>query len=177
MKLLLSLILLNLAFTQYSIVQSDSKVEYSGKHPMHTFKGESSSIIIYSDCNKSKSICDLKFRVPIISLNSGNDNRDSNMLNYLEAFSYPEIILEADNFEVKEYNSKLSSFEITIHGVSQIVTMPLTVEKIGSNQYQVQSKFSILLDEFNIPIPKLLFIPIDNEIRVNVSLLIKEDSF
>ena len=55
--------------------------------------------------------------------------------------------------------------------------MPLTVEKIGSNQYQVQSKFSILLDEFNIPVPKLLFIPIDNEIRVNVSLLIKEDLF
>ena len=178
MKLLLPLILLNFIFSQYSIIQSDSKVEYSGKHPMHAFKGQSSAIILYSNCsNKDNSICDLKFKVPIISLNSGNDNRDSNMLNYLEAFSYPEIILEAQDFEIKEFSSKLNSFEFTIHGVSQVITIPLTIKKINSNHYQVQSKFSILLDEFNIPVPKLLFIPIDNEIRVNVSLLIKEDSF
>ena len=64
---------------------------------------------MYSNCNRDGFICDFQFKVPVISLNSGNDNRDSNMLNYLKAFSYPEIILDVQNFEIKEYNSKFTS--------------------------------------------------------------------
>ena len=143
---------------------------------MHTFSGQTSSVILYSNCNKDGFICDFQFKVPVISLNSGNDNRDSNMLNYLKAFSYPDIILDVQDFEIKEYSSKLNSFELTIHGVSQTINIPLTVEKINSNQYLVQSTFSILLDQFNVPIPKLLFVPINNEIRIKVNLLIAKEN-
>jgi len=173
MKILFYLILFNLTYSYYSIIQSDSKVEYSGRHPIHAFTGKSSSIMLLSDCDSSGDKCDLKFTVPVISLNSGNDNRDSNMLNYLEAFSYSGIILNIEDFMIMEYDSKSISCAITIHGVTQTIDIPLTVKQKSPNQYRASSTFSILLEEFDIPRPKLLFIPIDNEIRIKVDLLIK----
>ena len=175
MKILFYLILFNLTYSYYSIIQSDSEVEYSGRHPMHAFTGRSSSIILLSDCDNNRDKCDLRFTVPVISLNSGNDNRDSNMLNYLGAFSYSEIILNIEDFIIKEYNSDSIPCAITIHGVTQIINIPLTVKLKSSNQYTASSTFFILLEEFDIPRPKLLFVPIDNEIRIKVDLLIKRE--
>ena len=169
---LLYIILINLVFSNYSIVQSESKVEYFGSHPTHGFSGISSSILLVSDCSKNGDICDLKFKVPIISLNSGNDNRDSNMLNYLKAFSFPYAELNIFNFSVKEYDSEFISAEMTIGGVEQQISIPITLIKESAEEYKVQSSFTISLKQFGIEIPKLLFLPINSNIKINVSLLI-----
>jgi len=142
---------------------------------MHAFTGRSSSVMLLSDCDSNRDKCDLRFTVPVISLDSGNDNRDSNMLNYLEAFSYSEIILNIEDFIIKEYNSDSIPCTITIHGVTQAINIPLTVKQNSSDQYTASSTFLILLDDFDIPRPKLLFVSIDNEIRIKVDLLIKRE--
>ena len=115
----------------------------------------------------------MAFKVPVISLNSGNDNRDSNMLNYLDAFSYSQIILNVENFEIKEYDEEFISCEMAIHGINQQIDIPLTLSRVSPHQYKVYSSFIILLDQFNISVPKLLFIPIDNEIKIHIEFLIE----
>ncbi len=169
---LLYIILCNLIFSNYSIIQSDSMVRYSGSHPTHGFSGISSSVTIDSDCVDNNDVCDLIFKVPIISLNSGNDNRDSNMLNYLKAFSYPYIEVNFPDFLVKGYENDFIQCEIMIAGITKSLSIPLSLFKNNNNQYKVYSSFEISLKDFNIDLPKLLFIPIDSNIIINVDLLI-----
>ena len=173
MRLILHIIFFSLILGNYSVIQSDSKVEYFGRHPMHGFSGSSSSITLFSECDKIGDLCDLMFKVPIISLNSGNDNRDSNMLNYLKAFSYPEVILSIDDFVIKEYIEEVIPCHMFISGMEQQVDVPLSLSKVSENQYKAETSFMISLNQFNIDIPKLLFIPIDNEIKINVEFLIE----
>ena len=176
MKFFFHIILFSLIFGNYSIIQSESNVKYFGNHPIYNFAGSSSSITLLSDCNDSKNICDITFKIPVISLNSGNDSRDSNMLNSLEAFSYSEIILKIENFIIKEYDLEIIPFEVIIHGISQEINIPLTLSKLSKINYKVSSTFSIFLDNFNIELPKLLFIPIDNEIKIQVQILIAKEN-
>jgi len=176
MKLLYIILIINLIFGSYSIIESNSQVEYFGSHPMHGFSGESSSIILLSDCNDLGNLCDLIFKIPIMSLNSGNDNRDSNMLNYLKAFSYPTISLSIANFSVREYDEEIIICEMTISGMTQEVQIPLTLLDVSKNEirYKAESSFIISLNQFNIDIPKLLFIPISPDIKVDIELLIEK---
>jgi len=171
MNISIYIIFISFVFSNYSIIQSDSNIKYFGSHPMHSFSGQSSSITLLSECNKDD-FCDFTFKVPIISLNSGNDNRDSNMLNYLKVFSYPEIILNVENFSIKEYSDEILSCEMIIAGMSQQINIPLSLLEISKNKYRVNSFFTISLEEFSVEIPKLLFIPIDDEIKIEVDLLI-----
>ena len=119
MRLFFFIIFLNLIFSNYSIIQSESEIKYFGSHPIYSFTGLSSSIILFSDCNNLDNSCDFKFKVPIISLNSGNDNRDNDMLNCLDFFSYPEIILDVENFIVRDYKEEFILADLSIHGISQ----------------------------------------------------------
>ena len=86
MKIIVLSILVNFIFCDYLINNSNSEVKYFGVHPFHEWSGTSSSIKMSASCNENNTICDLIFKVPIISLNSGNDNRDNNMLKHLNAF-------------------------------------------------------------------------------------------
>ena len=174
MRLVPIIILINLIFS-YSIIQSESNLQYFGSHPIHNFSGSSSSIILFSDCNEFSDECNFKFSIPIISLNSGNDNRDSNMLNYLEAFSYPEISLTVENFKIKNYKEELIPVDIKIHGMEQTINIPLTLVESLDRHYIAKSSFSILLSDFNVEIPKLLFLPISNEIIIKVQVAITKD--
>ena len=178
MTYIISILFINIILSNYNIIQSESSIEYFGSHPTHNFSGHASVIQLLSDCNKSntKGLCDLEFKAPIISLNSGNDNRDNNMLNYLKAFSYPEIKMYFDNFEVKEYSGEFIDGSIYIHGVNLDISIPLVVSNQLNDKYVVSSTFSIYLDQFNINIPKLLFIPINNEIQIKVELLIEKNN-
>jgi len=174
MRLFFLIIFLNLIFSNYSIIQSESEIKYFGSHPIYSFAGSSSSIILFSDCNNPDNSCDFKFKIPIISLNSGNGSRDNDMLNCLDFFSYPEIILDVENFIVRDYKEEFILADLSIHGISQGIQVPLTLVKISPGNYKVNSEFSILLNEFNVDIPKLLFLPINNEIKIEVQLSIKE---
>ena len=175
MRIIFYIICSSLIFGNYSVIQSGSKVEYFGSHPTHGFSGYSSSITLIADCNEGASVCDLQFSIPIISLNSGNDNRDSNMLNYLKAFSYPEIKLNVSDFLIKDYDGDFISCELNISGITQQIEIPLTLLKKNKNQHRAQSSFAISLDQFGIDIPKLLFIPIDSNIKILIDFLIESE--
>ena len=61
---------------------------------------------------------------------------------------------------------------MTIGGVEQQISIPITLIKESAEQYKVQSSFTISLKQFGIELPKLLFLPINSNIKINVSLLI-----
>lgn len=175
MKYLKYIIFFSLAFSEYLIDESKSKVMYYGNHPLHSWVGKTSSIMIKSECKSNKKLnCNFEFRIPFMSFYSGNDNRDSNMLYNVNAFLHPDIIMTFNDFIIRELNNIYIKGKLSINGILREIEIPLNIYAISENRYSIQSFFSISLDEFNIKTPKLLFLSIDNDIKIEVSLLVNK---
>jgi len=101
MRFCIFLILMGLLFPNFKIDREQSNITYTGSHPFHAWTGKTSQITIESDCTKNSSSCDASFSIPLMSFISGNDNRDSNMLFYVEAFSYPHVKILFSNLNIK----------------------------------------------------------------------------
>ena len=70
-------------------IKNNSKITYYGYHYTKNWEGASNKIrgkIHYDFTSNSVNNCSL--RVNLSTFDSGNSNRDSNMLTYLEAFNY-----------------------------------------------------------------------------------------
>ena len=91
-----------LLFGQTFEVSKASKITYYGSHYAHDWEGHSSGIsgrILYDADDQTANSCSL--RVYLTTFDSGNSNRDSNMLTYLDAFQYPDIMFAANEISVK----------------------------------------------------------------------------
>ena len=81
---------------------------------------------------------------------------------YLETDKYPECIFKGT------LDGDTAKGEITLHGVTKKIQIPASINEDG-DRITIQSEFKILLQEFKIKIPRLLFKNIAEEIEVKVS--------
>ncbi len=95
MKKLIFILFFQFLFSQAIPVEIDlekSFLSYEGKHPAHSWKGISKDIkgsFIFDKDQPILSSVDLY--VPVFSFDSGNSNRDSNMLDVVEDYFYPSV--------------------------------------------------------------------------------------
>ena len=95
------------------------------------------------------------------------------MLKHLNAFINPEIILEKKKFVIQEYNNTIEC-SLTINGETRKTNIPLIVKKTTDTKYTIYSTFNIFLSNFEVKLPKLLFIPIADKIEIDVKLTIED---
>mgnify|MGYP001316933306 CR=1 FL=1 len=174
MKYFYYIIFLSLAFSGYVVNESESKVIYYGSHPLHDWSGESKSIKLNTECQyEDMKACNIEFEIPLLSFYSGNDNRDSNMLHYLNAYNHPNVIMNFDNFIISDYFDNLIVSDLFLNGIKKTYEIPLNISLVSETAYQVESIFSISLNDFKVKLPSLLFLSIDDEIKIEVKLLIE----
>ena len=173
MKFILILLLFALVYPSFQIDKKRSSISYTGSHPFHDWQGTTSEIEIISDCNISSSDCAAIISVPVMSLVSGNDNRDSNMLFYVDGFSYPLVKISFSHLNISDLLSREENInvngEINFHGFRLIQGIPLFIIK-KQKTFSIRSEFSIKLDSFEVERPSLLMLPIKNEIKIDVNL-------
>ena len=98
MRLFLLIVLMNLIYTQsWTIDSAYSYISYEGVHPFHSFIGKTNNIDFELNCEND--ICKLRIATLIDGFDSGNTNRDSNMLYYTQALLYPTISYESKEFD------------------------------------------------------------------------------
>lgn len=170
MRLSLFTVLFSLAFSSFEIDKTQSRISYIGSHPFHDWKGTTSKIEVNTDCEPTSTDCDVIVSVPVISFISGNDNRDSNMLFHVDAFSYPLVTISFSNLNIHSLLSNAEDIkfegEIDFHGMKQIQQISLYAKDIDG-KILITSSFKILLDSFHINQPTLLMIPIKNDIKID----------
>ncbi len=143
---------------------TESILQYRGHHPLHGWTGTSRSVygtlqLDLDDPARSA----VTIRVPVASFDSGNSNRDSNMLDAVEADRYPDVLFESTTIAVQRWERTDSGYEgvwtvggnLTFHGQTHPVTIPVTV-RIEGNRFEATGAFSIALSQFNVRRPKLL---------------------
>ena len=150
-------------------IKNNSKITYYGYHYTKNWEGASNKIrgkIHYDFTSNSVNNCSL--RVNLSTFDSGNSNRDSNMLTYLEAFNYPEVVFVSKDISIKGDYAYVNG-KLTLHGITKEIE---TKAKLSlSDGFKATGSFYILLSDFEIERPALLFQKIKDEMKIEFMIV------
>ena len=160
-----------LLFGQTFEVSKASKITYYGLHYAHDWQGHSSGIsgkILYDADDQTANSCSL--RVDLTTFDSGNSNRDSNMLTYLNAFQYPDIMFVSDEISVEGINASIKG-QLTFHGITKDLNLKADIS--FTNGFNAEGSFTILLSDYEVERPALLFKKIADEMKLKFHIVAK----
>ena len=160
-----------LLFGQTFEVSKASKITYYGSHYAHDWQGHSTGIsgrIIYDADDQTANSCSL--RVNLATFDSGNSNRDSNMLTYLNAFQYPDVMFVSNEISMEGMNASIKG-QLTFHGITK--DLNLTANISLTNGFNAEGSFIILLSDYEVERPALLFKKIANEMKLKFHIVAK----
>ena len=89
---------------------------------------------------------------------------------------YPKSTFEGQikNFSLEELNQDFKEHEIkgvlTIKGVNNIITTKAKIRKIDE-KIELTSGFSVMLSDYKVKIPKIVFKKIDEEVKINLNFV------
>lgn len=172
----LLVLILAMAAILPGIVRADSQwalqkstLTYHVSHPLHEADGVSHDARGKGICQAGE--CNFLIAVPVKSFNSGDSNRDLHMLEVVRGAEFPMVVVRT---QVPETEIKAG----TIHA-------DLEVQFAGQTAHYKQVPFQLIsqgddieltgtipatVSDFKIPPPKLLMVPIKNDIPVRVDM-------
>lgn len=160
----------NVTIAQTFLTESGN-VDFLSKAPLSEFNGVSNKL--YGLIDLSNNLLD--FYVDLNTLETGIGLRDKHMRdNYLETEKYPFAEFTGQMSSIPTLNpggktsvSAVGKFKI--HGVEREIEVNGTLSKNSKGELELNAVFEVLLSDFNIPLPKLVFY----ELAENQSVTIK----
>jgi hypothetical protein len=170
---LITAILVCTAFEQAgSIYQTvNGIVSFRSEAPLELIRASSDQLIGFIDIDKKI----FSFGIPLRSFQGFNSplQRQHFNENYMESDKYPEAsfkgkIIEDQDLRVDGTYELRAKGTLTIHGVPQerIIKSDVTV---SNKKIAIKINFSVLLSDHNIPIPKVVYQKLANEIKVEIN--------
>lgn len=169
------LIVVMILLQGYSIRQTiyttnTGTIHFSSEAPMELINATSKELKGAIDADKKT----FAFRVRINSFEGFNSplQKEHFNENYMETEKLPEAlfsgkIIEDVNLSVNGSYSIRAKGVLIIHGVSQERIIKSEVE-VKNGTMKVKSKFTVLLSDHNIPIPRVVKEKLANEIKVEI---------
>ncbi|MGY6649188.1 YceI family protein [Wenyingzhuangia sp. IMCC45574] len=98
--------------------------------------------------------------------------------NYLESDTYPKATLagKITNFTSTDFSTAKEVKvvgDFTIHGKKQNKTVPVTIVKKGDT-YTINGSFKLILKDYKVKIPKLMFYKIAEDVEVTLNAELKK---
>lgn len=155
----------------FLIDSTESSVSYTGYHMFHNWMATSNSVkgiveIDMDDLTRSE----ISLEIPVLSFNSGNSNRDSNMAYYVNEYDHPHFSFQAIEIlqlaNSQKYQIKGS---MSINGVTRDIKVPVTIS-ISEHQITGKAEFELTLSEFEVERPALLMVPVEDRVTIKVHL-------
>lgn len=174
---------LALAFEYQVDKQKSNLVKFISNAPLENFEGVTDRIdgyITWDDGEPTKN-SELYFEVDLNSIDTGIGLRNRHMR---------ENYLETDRFPFAHFSGKVTSAEklpqggyrvtaagtIQIHGVERPLQVSGTLSPAGDHVYRIETEFTVKLPDFNIKVPKLMFMKIDENIRLQVRFFVSPNN-
>jgi polyisoprenoid-binding protein YceI len=158
-------------FGQTFEVSKSSKITYYGSHYTSDWQGHSSGvngIIVYDAVDQTTNNCSL--RVDLATFDSGVSNRDSNMLTNLDAFQYPDVMFVSNEISMEGINASIKG-QLTFHGITRDIN--LTADISFTDGFNAEGSFTILLSDYEVERPALLFKKIADEMKLKFHIVAK----
>ena len=146
-----------------------SLITYFGVHYLHKWEGSTSDVkgVVSYDKNIDQYECSIS--VPLSTFSSGNDNRDSNMLVYCRAFDFPNINFQSTSIKVNESTLEIEG-KIEFAGEEKEIKTNAKLNSLDNNLFAIEGELDILLSEFEVERPSLLFVEIEDLVKIKYSI-------
>ena len=147
----------------------NSLITYFGVHYLHKWEGSTSDVkgVVSYDENIDQYECSIS--VPLSTFSSGNDNRDSNMLVYCKAFDFPNINFQSTSIKVNESTLEIEG-KIEFAGEEKEIKTNAKLNSLDNNLFAIEGELDILLSEFKVERPSLLFVEIEDLVKIKYSI-------
>lgn len=171
-----SLVLLSGSLCAQEYLTENGKTLFISKAPMSEFTGESQQLHGLIDLDENL----LDFYIDLNTLKTGIGLRDRHMReNYLETKKYP----------FAEFTGKIADFpnlangkeipvkakgKFKIHGVEREIEVPGTLKKNSDQELHLKAEFKVLLGDYNIEIPKVMFYELAEDQIVKIDAILKK---
>jgi polyisoprenoid-binding protein YceI len=200
LSVLLSTIAVGAHATDFNVLSNSlSTATFTSEALLETVTGTSTAVTgtITTDLNDaSKTTGSISF--PVTSLSTGIDMRDEHLhsAQWLNAAEFPNITFAIKSLNVTSANKKFAhgaavdaqvTGDITIHGVTKSVTVPvratyyeITNPQIAGTAYldgnvlRIETSFKINASDFGISIPEPLRTKVSNELSLTVRVTAKQ---
>lgn len=154
----------------------NGSVEFLSKASLSEFTGESASLNGLVDLDKNL----LDFFVDLNTIKTGIGLRDKHMReNYLETKKYPfaEFTGEIDtlpNMRKGQAQEVIAKGRFKIHGVERVLEVPGKLTMVSDNELNLEAQFKVLLSDYNIDIPNVVFYELSEEQIVTIRATLRK---
>ncbi len=152
---------------QWVLVQST--LTYHVSHPLHEFDGASREARGKGECHAGQ--CNFLIAAPVKSFDTGDSNRDLHTLQVTRGGEFPMVVVRTQLPESAVGLATIhADLEIQFAGqTAHLKQVPFQLVKQG-NEIRMTGTIPATVSDFKIDPPKLLTIPIKNEIPVRVDM-------
>ena len=155
-KILLILSFLFVNDERYTI--ESSKIEFYSYAPLEDITAINTESIGAIDLTTSEFL----IKIPVSAFEFPNKLMQKHFNDsYLETDRYPECIFRG------KISGDTAEGEITLHGQTKKLSVPITFNQ-SNDRIEIKTEFNIVLDDFKIKVPRLLFQNIAEDIDVKV---------
>lgn len=151
------------------------KAVFLSKAPLNEFTGESDQL--QGLINLEKNLVD--FYLDLNTLQTGIGLRDRHMRdNYLETEKYPFAEFTGKMLRVPDLQNGQAK-EVTvngkfkIHGVERDVKIEGLLQQLKNGELSLKANFDVLLGDYDIPLPKLVFYELAEKQAVSIEAVLK----
>lgn len=114
-------------------------------------------------------------RAPVSCFDSGNTNRDTNAMATVDAAHHPLVLVKgvAEGFQLPDPGETIKvplKAVIELKGVEKPQDIEVTLERKDAKTLEASFDFPVSLTAHGIERPSLLFVPVDDDIRVRGKL-------
>ncbi len=179
MKPLITLLILLVSLSTFSQnpgskkLQADPKkssVTYAMSHPMHDWEGKSNAVkavIVYNP--GTKALENIAVSIKVASFDSQNANRDSHMIEVLDAIRIPNVTFTSTS--VSQEGDKLKILgTLTFHGVSKPLSI-IATRSVADNALVFTGDFEVLMSSYNVEKPSLMGVTTSDIIKLSYHLV------
>lgn len=184
MKNIIYIIFLLFAFNianaqEYQVDKSKKNlVKFTSEMPVESFDGVTNKIdgYLYMKSDNLKD-AEIYFEVDLNSVDTGIGLRNRHMReDYLHTDKYQFTNFKGNLTTIKEVSQTefdvVASGKMFIHGVTRDITINGKIYKVP-NGYQLKSQFIVKLTDYNIKVPKFMFVRISEDIQLTLDFFVK----
>lgn len=150
---------------------SASVVTYAMRHKLHAWEGTSNQVNIASNWNDKNQLDAINVLVKVSSFKSGLTSRDNHMLEVLDAIRNPNITFSS-TFITYTSEGIIVKGKLQFHGVTRDVQTVVKLQ-IKNNNIEFSGSLPVLLEDYKVTRPSLLFVKADNLIKISFQCIFK----
>lgn len=162
-------VLLGFVLQNPGLDSGESSITYSMKHKLHKWEGVARQMNVAAKWNERNVMNQISVQVTISAFNSGMASRDRQMLEVTEAATHPTITFTSNDLDYTDKGIIVKG-KLQFHGITRDMQTVVKMIK-NNNRTEYTGSFPILLEDFAIKRPSLLFVKVDNQVDIRFRIV------